>query len=538
MEGFLKNRFRYKDEDGNKVYSINVPVVNRENGCVSFDEHFITKKLNMFDTQNPTYYLSNKNGWRTEILKQNNSYLLKIDNETKIKLSFENDKALFAYQNKEQDLISINTKTNQPNLYIYYPNGITNQVVEYSEFQNDSPNLRRELEKENGKYVNKKLDLTLNDGYRISSTFENDLEYRKEYRKDGTLKYLSTNKVIDHNDLSKNETLYYDFYIQNVNFPVLRNSDTKLELTDPKTKEKAIFHLSADKDKILDTEPKDKRKLSKITNNVLNSFLNNVDFLNDTMGQELPNAYLYANLDNSKIFTNFDIIKQPKTLKEFQDKFFDENDEVEFKVGLIANKAKNHSLCLIIPNPKKFPKEKAILLDSAFVKSIKMKNGTYTDLEPSLLDDVKIVNSQNIQHGNSCTLFALGTAEIIAQKDSFLDIRKEFIDTKVCRNFNIPTKFEEEVAIKMPQIFHLRNKIKDENGTGLVNKYFINNLQRRANLYKVHKNYLNTIENYKLKKLEKKFDKYKKESRKNEEKFYFRNKVKNDKQNNIQNLER
>ena len=90
----------------------------------------------------------------------------------------------------------------------------------------------------------------------------------------------------------------------------------------------------------------------------------------------------------------------------------------------------------------------------------------------------------------------------------------------------------------MPQIFHLRNKIKDENGTGLVNKYFINNLQRRANLYKVHKNYLNTIENYKLKKLEKKFDKYKKESRKNEEKFYFRNKVKNDKQNNIQNLER
>lgn len=536
MEEFLKNRFRYKDEDGNKVYSINIPVANKLNGDISFNEYFIAKE-NAFNTQNPTYYLLNKDGLKSKILKQDNSYTLILDDETKIELFFKKNKTLFSYQNKEQDLIIINPQNNQPDCYIYHPDGQTNQVIEYSEFKDNVPNLKRELKKENDKYINKKIDCILDNSSKISSTFTGNLEYRKEYRKDGTLKYLSVNKVIDHNDLSKNKTLYYNFYIQNVNFPVLKNNSTKLELTDPETKEKAIFYFSKDKDRILDTEPKDKHKLSEITNNVLNSFLNNVDFLNDTMGQELPNVYLYTNLNHDKIFTNFDITKQPKTLKEFQDKFFDENDEVEFKVGLIANKEKNHSLCLIVPNPKKFPKEKAILLDSAFAKSIKMKNGTYTDLEPSLLKDVKIVNSQNIQHGNSCTLFALGTAELIAQKDSFLDIRKEFIDAKVCRNFDIPTKFEEEVATKIPQMFNLRNKIKDENGNGLVNKYFVESLQNRTKLYKTNKKYLQSLEEYKLKKLEKKFDKYKKESEKNEEKFYFRNKVKNNKQNSAQSLE-
>lgn len=538
MEGFLKNRFQYKDEDGNKVYSINVPVVNRENGCVSFDEYFITRKLNMFDTQNPTYYLSNKDGWRTEILKQDNSYLLKLDSKTKIKLSFENDKALFAYQNKEQDLISINTKTNQPNLYIYYQDGITDQVVEYSEFQNNMPFIRRELAKENDKYVSKKIDFLVNGKCKISSTLKDGLEYRKEFRDDNTLKYLSVNKIVDEYDLTNNEIIYYDFYIQNMDFPVIKNEKNKLHLIDPVTRQEAIFNLSDDGTRILSTEPKDKKTLTTIVDNVFEQLLNNIDFSNDTMGQELPNVYLYTHSSNDKIFTNFDIEQQPKTLKEFQNKFFDENDNAEFKVGLIANKEKNHSLCLIIPNPRKFPKEKAILLDSAFISSVKMKNGMYTELEPSLLKDLKIVNSKNVQHGNSCTIFALGTAEIIAQKDSLFDVRKEFTDANVCRNFSIPTKFEEEVAAKIPEMFHVKHQIKDKNGEGLVNKFFIDDLQKKADLYKSRKKYFDNIENGKLKKLEKKFNKYKKESEKNTDKFYFRNKVKNDKQNNAQSLER
>lgn len=82
-----------------------------------------------------------------------------------------------------------------------------------------------------------------------------------------------------------------------------------------------------------------------IIKNILYKTLIQIDFLYDNLGQDLANAYISTNIPSKKTFVCFDNNKnQAKILKEFQERYFSENDVVEFKVGIIENSSQNHSI--------------------------------------------------------------------------------------------------------------------------------------------------------------------------------------------------
>ena len=164
--------------------------------------------------------------------------------------------------------------------------------------------------------------------------------------------------------------------------------------------------------------------IRKITDDAMQYFLNEIDFEISNFPQLFANAYLVSHVDENnrnKIFTMINTEEeQPKTLRDFQSKFFAGGDEEsEFKIGIIRNLGEkvnegyyrsDHSLAIVIPNPKKYPGEKAYIFDSAFSSKYKIKDGKYIDVDESLQNDVLILNSANIQNGFCCTFYAMHAA--------------------------------------------------------------------------------------------------------------------------------
>lgn len=530
MESFLKGRLLYKKDNGKKFYAIKIPFGNKKDGVVSYQNYFILRKKDKkTGIKKLTYELINTKGEKFPIKQIDDDgkiFVLTLKEGLQALMSFENKKILFSFNDKDESLIGINSNTNKVKFFVYYPNGNKKQVVEYSNFRNIVPTIKKQMNIENGKNVIRQVDFMKNGKLRISSIFNDNREYRKEYRKDGTLKYLSEYEIKDMKDFNKNILLSTSIYLQSIEEPVIVTKDNQIVFKDPKTKENSIIYLSKDNTKIIKIFPNDKEKCKKTINNIFQYFLNSIDFLNDTMTQELANAYIYANLDKSKTFLNFDMDNQIRTLKELQKKYFKDDDYSEFKVGIITNKAQNHSLCIVIPNPKLYPNEKAILIDSSFAKTVKVKNGIYNDVDKKLVKNIQMVNSKNIQHGNSCVLFSLGITELLSKKESFFDIKKSFVDYEICNYFSIPTKFEQEIAEKIPQMFQIKNQIKDKHGEGLVNRYFINDLKQRVILEEKYRKKLLDVEQKKLEELKQKFNQYNIQKNSKKDKFYFRNKIK------------
>lgn len=532
MESFLKGRLLYKKDNGKKFYAIKIPFGDKETGQITYKDYFIIKTKNDLGSKEKySYTLLCKDGKKRPIIAENDSFKLELEDNTTLNLSFDDDKALFSHNNKSEDLIVINYKKDKVKSFIYYLDGSKKDIVEYRKFDDNIPEIKRYFKKENDEYKLQNLQIFKNNQVVISSNFKDNIEYRKEFRKDGSLKYLTKLDVVDLDDLSQNETISTEIYLQSPLESEIKVQKNLITFKDLKTQEKTTLYLSDNQGKVLEIEPNNKEKSKKIINNIFNNFLNKIDFANDTMTQELANAYIFANLDEKKSFLNFDIDNQLQTLKEFQDRYFTKNDKSDFKVGIITNNERNHAMCLVLPNPYIYPKEKAILIDSSFVKDIKMKNGLYTDLNPELAKDIRIVNSKNIQHGASCVLYSIGVAQLLSQKKSFLDVRKTFADTKACDLFNIPTSFEKEVSEKIPQMFDIKNKIEDKYGTGLVNNVFIKDLKRRAEIEKKHREKLNNLTKTRMKKIEKKL-------RKTKTRFRFRDLLRNRHENkhNIGNI--
>ena len=510
MESFLKGRLLYKKDNGKKFYAIKIPSGDKETGKITYKDYFIIKTKNDLGSKEKySYNLLCKDGKKRPIIAENDSFKLELEDNTTLNLSFDDDKALFSHNNKSEDLIVINYKKDKVKSFIYYLDGSKKDIIEYRKFDDNIPEIKRYFKKENDEYKLQNLQIFKDNKIAISSNFKDNIEYRKEFRKDGSLKYLTKLDVVDLDDLSQNETISTEIYLQSPLESEIKVQKNLITFKDLKTQEKTTLYLSDNQSKVLEIEPNDKEKSKKIINNIFNNFLNKIDFANDTMTQELANAYIFANLDEKKSFLNFDIDNQLQTLTEFQDRYFTKNDKSDFKVGIITNNERNHAMCLVLPNPYIYPKEKAILIDSSFVKDIKMKNGLYTDLNPELAKDIRVVNSKNIQHGASCVLYSIGIAQLLSQKKSFLDVRKTFADTKACDLFNIPTSFEKEVSEKIPQMFDIKNKIEDKYGTGLVNNVFIKDLKRRAEIEKKHREKLNNLTKTKMKKIEKKLRKTK-----------------------------
>ena len=200
--------------------------------------------------------------------------------------------------------------------------------------------------------------------------------------------------------------------------------------------------------------------------------MSKVDFLNDNLRQTLANLYMFVNFsDNNRIFFLFYSDKtQPKSLKDFQEFCNFKQDGPDFKVGIIGNKQHNHSLCIVIPNNYIYPKEKCLLFDSSFTKNIKIKDNLYTDLNNEILRDLQVVDIPNLQHGNSCTLFAILFTKIVAENClKFEDILKY-------KNKILISLFKEikGYEIKCPNLANC----KDEYGKGLFYECGLNSISQ------------------------------------------------------------
>ena len=233
-----------------------------------------------------------------------------------------------------------------------------------------------------------------------------------------------------------------------------------------------------------------------IVDSIMNKFLQEVDFLNNNLGQKLANAYLITHIDDinkDKLFVILNAEKnQPKTLKDFQNKYFKEgNKKPEFKVGLISNKNNNHSLAIIIPNPNIYPDKNAYVFDSSYADSKINKNGNYDDINEEMQENIKILNSTQIQHGNCCTLFAMSailelvkynnleTIDKIYEDKVYTDNKVIEVNNKINSNNNkekikLCNEFDKKIANYAVKNFRqkIKKEIKDEHGIGLTSKYF------------------------------------------------------------------
>ena len=258
MESFLKGKLLYKKENGKKVYAIKIPFGNEKNGEVIYKDYFITKTKN--DSNNKekyTYTLLCKDGKKRPIIAENDYFKLELENNTTLNLGFDNDKALFSHNNKSEDLIVINYKKDKVKSFIYYLNENKNDIVEYRKFDDNKPEIKRHFKKEQDEYVIQDLQIFKDDKILISSTFKNDIEYRKEYRKDGSLKYLTKLDVVDLDDLSQNETISTEIYLQSPLESEIKVQKNLIRFKDLATQETTTLYLSDNQSKVLEIEPND-----------------------------------------------------------------------------------------------------------------------------------------------------------------------------------------------------------------------------------------------------------------------------------------
>lgn len=345
--------------------------------------------------------------------EEGTKYGLEFANNLKCTLLFsENGGVEFHYDTKDKKIIAENTN-GTPRFFKYTDEHGTTSI-DYYDTDNTA---RKRFEAEN--IVEEEIFKNNKLSKKTQTVKSSNAERVFEYRKDGTKKYTIVKK--------DGKEICSSFYLSSNQaepvFTELINIDGRVfTIFDPKTKERAKIKLSEDFGHIIETKP-DKEKCKRIINGVFSTSLQETDFLNDNLGQTLANIYMFANFDDKKTFLNFySEEKQPKTLRDFQRKYFSEDDKAEFKAGIIANKSRNHSLCLVISNPKKYPGEKAILFDSNFLEKYKTHDNIYTDLDKELAKDVEVINSSNMQHGRSCTLFALSAVDLLEKNKKFFDI--------------------------------------------------------------------------------------------------------------------
>lgn len=496
MDNYLKNK--EKKRDGNNiVFNIKVPHINKRINKIYYENCKIIKHERslldkIFGGGYDSLIFEDGSGKRHNMPKLDKDgirYGLDFASGLKCALFFLDDGNVeFNYNTKDQQVIV--EKDGRPIFYTYMDGDIKRMVNYY--YTNNAMVINHETKTKIIKEIFK------NDKLYINSYFNKNenTELVHTYRKDGTKKYVIYKKC-------GKEVFSYFYLPSSQKKPVIiEKKNESFTIINPKTREKATIIISKDYKNILKTIP-NKEKYKQIVNNIFNNFLKDVNFLDDNLGQILANMYMYVNFDNKKIFLNFCSQKtQLKTLKGFQKKYFLDGDDAEFKVGIIANKNNNHSLCLVIPNPKKYPREKAILFDSNFSAKYKMNNNIYTDVNEELIKDTEIINSMSMQHGYSCTLFALSAVDTLIQNKTFLDIKAKFVDVQESRKFKIPTKFEEEVAKTIITKYKVKKPMIDKYGNGIFTYDFEKELKKMADIYKSKEQVVNSAQKQ-LEKVEK-----------------------------------
>lgn len=498
MENYLKDKNRKVCEDC-IVFDIRVPCIDTLTNQIYYENCKIIKPTTTSHSKDYNGFIfEDSSGKRHDMPKldeEGTKYGLEFANNLKCTLLFSRNGGVeFHYNTKDKKVITENPD-GTPRFFTY-TNELKTTVTNYYDAGNI---IKKESESE---------DMTSEEIFKDNRLFrktqtlkDGNGELVSEYRKDGTKKYQIIKK--------DGKEICSSFYLpSNQVEPVFTESmyinGRVFKFFDPKTKERAKIKLSEDFGHILKTKP-DKEKCKQIINNVFSTSLQETDFLNDNLGQTLANVYIFANFDDKKTFLNFySDEKQPKTLRDFQKKYFSDDDETEFKVGIIANKSRNHSLCLVIPNPKKYPKEKAILFDSNFLEKYKTYNNTYTDVDKELAKDVEVINSSNMQHGRSCTLFALSAVDLLEKNKTFLDIKSRFTDVQTSRNFKIPTDFEEEMAENIKTKYTTQKPMIDAYGDDILSYDFKNDLKKKVELYKSGMYTVNYEQNNQLKKIRRK----------------------------------
>lgn len=298
---------------------------------------------------------------------------------------------------------------------------------------------------------------------RIKDT-ENEIEII--YRKNNEIKY----KIITDTEIKKEKFCSY-FLPDKQDKPAIIEKDNSIIINSLYNNNFIELKSENNRDFSL-TNISEKDKFKEIINKNFDFFLSKVDFLNDKLGQTLANLYMLANFsDNNRIFFLFYSEKtQPKSLKDFQEFCNFKQDGPDFKVGIIGNKKHNHSLCIVIPNNYIYPEEKCLLFDSSFAKNIKIKDNLYTDLNDEILKDLEVADIPNLQHGNSCTLFAMLFTKIIAENClKFEDILK-YKDKILISLF----KEIKEYETKYPNLANCE----DEYGRGLFCKCGLNGISQ------------------------------------------------------------
>ncbi len=276
------------------------------------------------------------------------------------------------------------------------------------------------------------------------------------YRTDGSVKY------IDNGVGTAEQT--YTLYFQGGATPILIQQHGDYRFISPKTKEGFVLTPTKTGYQI----PVDRELGRQIIDDIFEEFMKKFNPLTDNLGQNMANAYLMTHCDPNTIFINFDNkATQAKTLKEFQTRYFVEGDKAEFKVGIIGNEKHDHSMCLVIPNPILHPEAKAFLFDSSFAR-IKIKDGLFTDVNSDLAKDVLLLNSCQMQHGNSCTFFAMLAAEELSKK-SFAEIQAlhkhiQALHEHSLRLTRVANDFELELSELLKEKFPLQVDCKSEHG--------------------------------------------------------------------------
>lgn len=498
MENYLKDKNRKVCEDC-IVFDIRVPRIDTLSDQIYYENCKIIKSTTTSPSKDYSGFIfedsSGKRHNMPKLDEEGTKYGLEFANNLKCTLLFsENGSVEFHYDTKDKKVIAENADGTPR--FFKYTDGRRTTSMDYCNTDNTA---RKRFEAEN--IVEEEIFKNNKLSKKTQTVKSSNAERVFEYRKDGTKKYTIVRK--------DGKEICSSFYLSSNQaepvFTELMNIDGRVfTIFDPKTKERAKIKLSEDFGHIIETKP-DKEKCKRIINGVFNTSLQETDFLNDNLGQTLANMYMFANFDDKKTFLNFySEEKQPKTLRDFQRKYFSDDDKTEFKVGIIANKNRNHSLCLVIPNPKKYPGEKAILFDSNFLEKYKTHDNIYTDVDKELAKDVEVINSSNMQHGRSCTLFALSAVDLLEKNKTFFDIRSRFTDVQASRNFKIPTDFEEEIAENIKTKYTTQKPMVDVYGDDMFSYDFKNDLKKKVELYRSRMHTVNYEQNNQLERIRRK----------------------------------
>ncbi|MDD2839507.1 MAG: hypothetical protein PHY80_00055 [Rickettsiales bacterium] len=442
-----------------RVFSgLKIPFIDKEKDDIQYKTYSIIEYTNVFGQK--TYELVDDTGNKHKIVFTKNKII--IDDG---KINIFRNKCNIIYEHNGKGFISI--RDDKLDFFRYYTSA--GSYVEVR-FIAENGELKKQINiLKSQKIVSQKIYL---DSKLILERYfnENGQKIKEiQYRPDGLLKYID-------DDIGTMRQKYI-LYFQDGVTPILIQRHKNYRFVSPKTGEEFKLISTESGYQILT----DRERGRQVIDDIFEKFMENFNPLVENLGQDMANAYLATHCDPNRMFINFAAkATQPRTLKEFQDKYFTAGDTAEFKVGIIGNKDSNHSMCLVIPNPALYPKAKAFLFDSSFSRS-KMKDGLFTDVNLELARDIYLLNSSQMQHGDSCTFFAMLAVEELSQK-SFEEICNLYKYICDLRSKKIANDFELQLSILLREKFPLQRQSKSVHGDGWNSKYFIESMEKRIKI--------------------------------------------------------